>query len=391
VDAVFSGQAATLALLEGAEAHVHRVSNFDTTISREGVSYLFEGCNDVVFLRGAQAESAQKQFEASWEADRSLRLMLISIDPEEDVELRCDAADCLEELLQDVRSQTFIENEFYSRSLPTDADTTLLSANEKWPNARKMLEGIIRQQSAIAERREAWDRLEPELFEKLKKSDFEERAIRRGGFRILASADLRGIDRNVAILCHKALASLPNARAVVSEWTKEFKRQGSKRVILPEDNDEYTIAAQQPGVDPRGAFSAYTNVIQQQKAIIEKIRTGSTRLAQRYADELVQSQLKWNGPQFAAQSLCNLAQEAKYFGLFSLQLEWAQRAVDVCPDDPWAHGQAADALLEYSRLDEALAEIDLCEANGDAEPGRARPRSALSLLQVTVATLRSNL
>lgn len=41
--------------------------------------------------------------------------------------------------------------------------------------------------------------------------------------------------------------------------------------------------------------------------------------------------------------------------------------MDVCPDDPWAHGQYADALLEYSRLDEALAQIDLCEANGNAQ------------------------
>jgi tetratricopeptide (TPR) repeat protein len=58
-----------------------------------------------------------------------------------------------------------------------------------------------------------------------------------------------------------------------------------------------------------------------------------------------------------------------------LQLDWTQRATTICPADPWAHGQAADALLQFFRLDEASAELDLCELYGDsafAITGRAR-------------------
>ena len=98
-------------------------------------------------------------------------------------------------------------------------------------------------------------------------------------------------------------------------------------------------------------------------------------LARRYTNDLVASQLGNGGPEYAAKSLCRLAQEAKRVGLHSIQLEWAQRAVDVCSDDAWSHGQAADALIQFGRLDEAHLELNLAESYGDslfAATGRAR-------------------
>jgi tetratricopeptide (TPR) repeat protein len=365
MDAVFSGQAGTLAFLQGADVRVHRQSGLEFSISREGLSYLFEGCNDVVLLLGTTEEIAREQYENAWEADRSLRLTLIAIDPEEDPDLRKEAADYLEPILESVSARTFVENELYAHLLPVEADLDFI--HDKWPHAQRMLQDVLSQQSVIRAYRDAWDRLGPEFFEKLEKADFEERAIRRGAFRVLASADLRGLDRNVAILeCYKALHSLPNGRSIVSEWTKEFLRKGSKPIVLPEENDDYVIPVE-PDLGPVFAFAAYTNAIQQQKAIIEKMRIGGTALARKYAEQLVASQLRSSGAEYAAKSLCNLAQKAKYLGLFSLQLEWAKQAVDVYPEDAWARGQYADALLEFYRLDEALAELDQCELYGDAE------------------------
>jgi hypothetical protein len=134
MDAVYSGQAGVMALLEGAEARVRRADDFDSefVIGREGVAYLFRGCTDVVLVKGAQEDALRVPFEDAWEADRALRLFLISLDPEEDRDLRTEAADCLENLLEKRTTRTFIEDEFYSRKLPADTDCEYLSTSHRW-------------------------------------------------------------------------------------------------------------------------------------------------------------------------------------------------------------------------------------------------------------------
>ncbi|WP_346295144.1 tetratricopeptide repeat protein [Rhodopseudomonas sp. P1] len=368
MDAIYSGQSATLAFLEGAEVRVHRSNIDEFTIAREGLCYLYRGSNDAVFLRGVTEAEAQRQFELSWRKDRALRLTLIAIDPEEAEDLQRDALDCLEELITNDQVVQFIENQLYSRPFPADVELEHILSCPSWPLTAKMLRDALTQQAAIRERREAWDALDASLFDKIEKDIFEEQAILRGAFRILSSTDLTGTNHNVAILeCYRILASLPNARSVVSKWTHDFKLE-SVKLHLIKDNDEDAKTRHEPAArNQLSPFQSFSNVLQQQNAIIEKLRLGSVRLARRYADELVSSQLKQGNHAYAAKSLCKLAQEAKYFGLNSVQLEWALRATDVYPDDPWAHGQAADALLEFSRIDEAIVEIDLCEAKGDAE------------------------
>jgi hypothetical protein len=234
MDAVYSGQAGTLAFLEGAEVRVHRASNFDSeiTIGREGAAYLFQGCNDIVVLRGAQPDLARTRFMLAWEADRALRLILLSLEPEGEGELRVEAADCLESLLSKKETIASIENELYSRALPQDTDVQFLANSSKWPIATKLITNVVRHQPSIIEYRRAWDELANTLFEDGKKLDFEERAIRLGAFRILASTDSE-VDRNFAILaCYKALSSLPNAREIVTEWTKRFRIPASRHSVF---------------------------------------------------------------------------------------------------------------------------------------------------------------
>jgi tetratricopeptide (TPR) repeat protein len=391
VDAVFSGQAGTLAFIEGSEVRVHRVNNFDSeiTIGREGAAYLFQGCNDIVVLRGVQREVARAQFYAAWESDRALRLILLTLDPEEGSELRMEAADCLETILPKNESKLFVENELYSRPLPRDTDVELLTSS-RWPLATELITRVVAQQTSITQIRKAWDELPIAAFEHGKKRDFEEHAIRKGAFRILSSIDLANEDPNLAILsCYKVLSSLPNARTIVSEWTRELRRPGSRPTIIPDDAEEIATETKEPEVRSRWA---YENAIQQQEAIIKKMRAGSQRLARKYTAQLVKFQLDHGGPGFAAKSLCSLAQEAKYLGLYSLQLEWAQSAVDICPSDAWAHGQAADALMQFSRLDESLKELALTETYGNAPfaaTGRARILRHQGRLDEALAAFRA--
>jgi tetratricopeptide (TPR) repeat protein len=372
MEAIFSGQAGTLAFLHGAEAQVIRVTDVDIefTIPREGAAYLFQGCNDIVVETEISEKDARARFEAAWENDRALRLLLIALDVEEENELRCEAAECLEEILPDAGVRIFIENRLYSQILPENADALFLD-DSRWPLTTKLIQQILSKQSSIKLHRSAWDNLPDELFEK-RKAKIEEEVISRGAFRILASLDPEK-DPNIAIFeCHAALRTLPNAREIVSRWTKHFKRAGIRPLIIPDEVEDEVVPVAIAASSP---YTEYQNALQQQEVIVEKMRLGSVKLARRYTDELIQSQLKGNDPTFAAKSLCSLAQQAKTLGLFSLQLEWAERAVKIAPSDAWAHGQAADALIQFSRLDEALSELALSEAYGGARfaaTGRAR-------------------
>jgi tetratricopeptide (TPR) repeat protein len=375
MDAVYSGQAATLALLEGAEAKIFRAGN-DTpeTMVREHVSYLFQGCSDVTYVRGADAGDARIRFGRAWRADRALRLLLIALDAREDEEsLRAEAAEGLEELAEEESAKIFIENELYARPLPKEADAHFL-LSENWPRTRKFISAVLARQTEIKNCRAAWDRVPDGLFEKQSKIDFEEKAIALGAFRALASFDPSTRDANLAILeCYKVLRHVPDSRLVVTEWTKDLRRAGVRPIIIVEDADD--LEEEPETVVLASGHAVFRNVIEQQNAITERMRAGNIAAARMFTDQLIQSQLKQGGPQYAAKSLCRLAQEAKYLGLHSLQLEWALRAVDLCPGDAWAHGQAADAYLEFSRLNEALAELQLSERTGDpqfAMTGRAR-------------------
>ena len=261
-------------------------------------------------MKGAREDEMRSQFENAWEADRALRLFfLISLDPEEENELRSEAADCLESLLAKQTTRSFIENEFYARVLPTDVDFNFVAIPQRWNAISQLVSGIIANQTSIHERREEWDELSPELFEDQNKKGFEEAAIRLGAFRLLASIDAASGDRNLAILdTYQALGQLPNSRTVVNAWTANFKRPGLRFKVEREKDEDIAQTKELKAID---AHAAYEHFRAQRSAIVEKLKSGSSSLARRYCDQLVRFQLKNGGAQYAARSLCDLAQEAR--------------------------------------------------------------------------------
>src|SRR5258708_8879428 len=230
------------------------------TLAREGVAYLFQGCNDIVVAPEIGEEVARSRLEEAWEDDRALRLLLIALDVEEDSDLRIEAADCVEDMLQNANALRFIEDQLYSQALPEEADPHFLMEHQ-WPRIADLLRRVVEKQPFIILHRQSWNILPAELFEE-GKADFEEKAIAKGAFRILASLDPATKDPNIAILaCHAALRSLPNAREIVSRWTKNFKRQGSKPIIVPDDPEETNIAPHV--VPPSSPYKEYQSALQQ--------------------------------------------------------------------------------------------------------------------------------
>ena len=345
------------------------VPDKEIEIAREGLSYLFEGCNDLTIYKSAKSEKAKSEFKISWESDRALRLVLILLDPEEPADVRVEAAICAEGLFSTERVILAVANQLYSRPLPVYADLEVATQGTDWPKLKKLIVEIFERQSLISIQRATWDSLSNKLFEDDDRIYFEEAAIRFGAFRILSMVDPQSDKRNFAIMeCHKILASLPNARTIVTEWTKNLRKPGTKLLVAPEEPIDIKVK-------PIKIHDEYEHSRHQRKAISDLLRRGNILTARRFTDQLIDVQLRSGSDLYAAKSLCDLAQAAKSVGLSSLQLEWAQRATNISPLDAWAHGQAADALSGFYRFDEALEEYALCEKLGDAHfaaMGRAR-------------------
>jgi lipopolysaccharide biosynthesis regulator YciM len=100
----------------------------------------------------------------------------------------------------------------------------------------------------------------------------------------------------------------------------------------------------------------FVNVSKQKWGIVKQLEKGNDSRARHFAEQLIKWQLQNGKPVYAAKSLCSLAQEARSVGNTALQLEWAQRATQIAPEDAWAHGQAGDAYFSAFCFNEANSE-----------------------------------
>ncbi len=395
MDAVVSGQAAIAAFVEGNEVSVVRFGDETPADSSfEAIGKIFGNCTDVQFFAGTRKEIVQNALRKSWSFDRATRLALIVLDDAEYTETKQEAALYLEELFDDPEVKRSVANQLTWTPLP--AETSSVFDEEgfvNFPTVFSFFSELFEKQSAVKVYHDAWEELPNQLFNSYEhRASFREACISRGAFKKLADAEPGSDQINLAVLaCYRLLSDLPNYRSVVQSWTQKFLKARVK-VVEFEQQEEQELPYLEEAMPRLGKRFAFESAIQQQEVIKQRLRDGHLVLARRYTDDLVASQMRQGGPEYAAKSLCRLAQEAKRIGLHSVQLEWAQRAVDVCPDDAWAHGQAADALIQFGRLDEALRELDFVESFGDASfaaTGRARVLRAQNRLAEALSAFES--
>ena len=219
-------------------------------------------------------------------------------------------------------------------------------------HAARLLVDLEANQGAIRRIREAWERLPDELFEgRAAKNTFFAEAARKGHFKNL----VRGLNDPsafglAAVESHQGLRHLPNYRSILSAWFgqlkpgKDWVAQFScpENLIRSTNKTTFLQKSINSGMQ-EPLLKAFENVKKQKEAIIPLFASGDLAKARKYVDELVESQLHSGGSKFAAMSLCDLAQHAKTVLNYSLQLELARHAVELCPEDGWAQGQHGDA------------------------------------------------
>lgn len=398
MNALISGQAGVGVLIQGNDVSYFTVEDEgrDTPSSPSAVPYLFTGTNDVLELKATTRSDAVTRLKAAWRCDRALQLMLISLDGSESVDNRKLSIECIAELLKDNQIYDTVRNRLYAAPLPSNSDVqTAVSMAKPFDPVGPFLTTLQGDQPRIERVRSAWETLPLLLFgSESAKREFFECAVTSGAFWLLAGAAGDTAAFGLAVVqCHQHLMALPNYRKVLKEWTGQVKPTRAALVVeeAPKQTTENMSSDTLPKQDRGRHFSAhdlFENVKRQKQGIVEVLQKGDIAHVRTYAAQLMDSQLRSSDPQFAAMSLCDLAQEAKNVRNYSLQLELAQRAVEVAPEDGWAHGQVADAYFCLGQYDNALKSFHLAATFGQrsfAATGRARVLRAQGKLDESLA------
>lgn len=371
-----SGQAGLFAIQTATGYTVERIDTGETYSagSRE-IAYYFAGCNDVDSFLVRNEDEARKRAEVAWSADRAVRLFVILLDPEENPTELIEVGEALDELLEEPRVVAMVERQIFSAPLPQPIDVqSVLAALKDAPLSKALLERFLSLQAAIARVRAAFDEIDDAAFEDRRARErFLEQAIDRGSVRALveAAASAGKIDGALFHL-YSDLRSLENHRAIIQQWTSSFERQHHSYSFEVEPEEHHAYVEDQPGSGRRQAFE---RVLQQQTAIVERIRAADFDTARRFARELVTEQRRTSEPEHIAKSLSSISQKAKLLDVIELALEWGQQAVEAKPDDAVAHAQLADLLMRVGRYVEAHQSLDLAQSFGEADfaaSGRAR-------------------
>ena len=160
-------------------------------------------------------------------------------------------------------------------------------------------------------------------------------------------------------------------RVALTTWINSVstKNRATNRAV--EEEDETSSHRRRPVKQTRLPVDARLDVVNRQKDAIRKaLATRDLNQARAFCADLLAYQVRNSRPEHIAMSLCDLAQSAKELGYHQLQLEWAQKAVDVAPGDGWSLAQLGDAHRCLGRWSEAEAAFALVLRHGEVRVAR---------------------
>jgi tetratricopeptide (TPR) repeat protein len=376
MEALISGQAQVAILVQGDTASVSRWDRPEETFecSLTAVPILLGGASDVVHYPSISEQDAQVKLRLAVNCDLALHQVLILLDCVEEGETREIAAQELDAALSDDGVYEFVADHLCSVPLPGGADISGVrklapAATSVW----KLLDEVARIQPVLLRYHRAWEELPPSLFPDLEaRNRVRALLISAGAFRVLANAgENPGSFDAARFACYQALAAEPCGREVLRAWLSGFAPKSPKSgvAVVPECV-EAGERGQPPSTrtrpDHMTPHEVFESVVTQKQGIVQAMRRGRLTNARRYTRQLVDFQIGRGDTDFAAKSLCDLAQEAKRLSAHSFQLELATRAADIAPSDGWACGQVADAYCCLDQYDQAANWLDKAAAFGQA-------------------------
>ena len=381
MNALVSGQA-SVAILENQKGLFYLRLDSDSPVrcSEGDRSYLLADAADVQEFPNVTVEKAIEKLELAWSKDRVLHLTLILLDKDTSEGLRVDAADCLQEMIEeDERALDFVSSRLYSAALPEEADGVGAIQSAEHAKATlvvEFLEGLLSNQDGIRRWRAVWDALPDSLFEDLDhRLRTTSAVIASGAFlRFVQAKDRKSLDAaRMRCLAQPPLDAVPGSVQMLSAWTESFLPAIPKRdsVKLEPEGRLASGPVQRKRAGRRKGAEEKLDAVDRQKAEIRRLLSkGRVAQAKKYIEQLVEHHRSQSRPKHTVKSLCDLGMEAKELGLHDLQLDLAGRAVSILPDDGWALCQLGDAYRHFGKHKQAISAYDMAERCGEPEVAR---------------------
>ena len=314
--------------------------------------------------------------------DSALRIFEIALDFEDDPDFALEATAELERLIEDEQTYSFLCSYVFAVPYEQPLDKAKLpSQAAAYPRSFQLIGQVIDAQSAVVRVREAWSKILEGRFETLQEAAaVEKTVVEAGGFKGLCDILMGQTTLDPVVFdLHVATSRVRGHRDLIKAWLEDLGiyTDPSKTKVT---YDFKAVASADEAFEESGSMSGalagvaeqikFQRVNEQKTAIVQRLQRDDVANAQRFTQELIADQIGAGDAEFAAKTLCSLAQEAKHLGYSSLQLEWSLKATEVYADDPWPFAQAADAFMSLYRFDEASEYFDLAEAKGEEHYGR---------------------
>jgi tetratricopeptide (TPR) repeat protein len=358
--AILSGQTALAICIENDQFHSISIDSPETWRERHDweIPLLFADATDMLQLENVSRSQVLEKLEITWAQDRTLQLILILLDKKEEPETRLEAAECLDDFLNQAEVREYVENHLYSAPLPSSADLNGAIQICKEISLAKVLDflhALQSDQEEISKRVVAWEALPISLFDNpTSKQDFYYEAVRYGAFRLFVTKRHKKNLALLQLLSHPHFRGNSKARIIFQKWSAHFKESVSNIDFESREFNDDTFSDDDKAYGKRriSSFDAFQRAEKQKEKIKELLSEGTQDLALRFTEELIASQRLSSKPEHIAKSLCDLAQFAKKLGSPELQLEFALKAVKEAPEDAWSYATLGDAyrwLAEYPK------------------------------------------
>jgi tetratricopeptide (TPR) repeat protein len=373
MDALVSGSAARAVFIQGSLVQFMDAESPDElhTSTLSAIPRLLEGACDIVRMKVKRHTDCFDILLRGYNCDRATRMLQIVL-MNDDLEDTTEAVTILETLLEQEGVADHVLNLTYAVPYPDFPEIprdVFGSASKVY----KLYADLLRHQDAISAVRGEFDRLK--FVSSEIKSGYEKSALHAGIFKLVTYLSLGEVSASdVSFACIRAFAHLPDSRAISTRWVGAFTKERVGRKMRKLDDLELDTEGYEGDLEDEGfgdgpvAFQAVNAQIQ---GILGRLDNREVEVARRFADQLIQSQLQaTRSGRYAVKSLCNLATEARHRGLHDLELEWAERAKEVSPQDGWARALLGDTYLLLYRLSDAEEEFRAAAAVGEGVYGK---------------------
>lgn len=278
--ALISGQAGIAVCIENGQFYSLNVDSLDTwsELHECEIRRLISDANDLLQLDNASRSDVFTKLKVEWAQDRSLQLVLILLDKEEETEIRIEAAECLNDFFNQEEVTNYVANRLYSSPLPLSADLNgAVQLSSGFSLVTTFFSTLQKDQDEISKRVTAWNALPNSLFENNDKSTFHADAIRHGVFRIFVTERHKKNLAIVNLLSHPYFRGSSRARTIFQKWAAPFKESAINIEFESPETDYAAFDEAKSKSKKRhkgGIHFIYKNAEKQKDAIKKLLRDG---------------------------------------------------------------------------------------------------------------------